>query len=206
MSKHIIYHDGRTEELEVGRPEGPEIQAREHEVLIAMVRALQPAIAVEIGSLYGNFLAPLTWNMKQWDGRVYSLDLHIDWSRPYLEAWGLLDRITFIEGDSKETVGQLPNGIGFAFIDANHAYECAKGDYEGVWPKMSEGGIVAFHDVYLSTDANDWLKFGPSPVRQYIRDAHPYAIHIPWGQGICVVQKPFASSVLDPNASGRATI
>lgn len=51
-----------------------------------------------------------------------------------------------IIGDSKECWRAVEDGIGFLFIDGDHRYEGVKADIS-VWaPKVTPGGILAFHD------------------------------------------------------------
>ncbi len=194
----ILLADGSVSEEDVGRPEGPKPQDREHELLIAIERTLLPKIVVEVGALYGGTTVCLAWHLPP-GGRVYALDLlYPEGSVPRLEAWGVRDRVVLVPGDSRQTIPTLPDGIGLAFIDGNHAYEYAKSDAEGLWGKMLPGGIMVFHDVWPQTDASDVLSAPPldrevqfiTDVRRYVFDAFPHAIHIPHGQGLALVQKP----------------
>jgi cephalosporin hydroxylase len=60
----------------------------------------------------------------------------------------------FLRGDSHatETVGSVEErldgrGIDFLFIDGDHTYEGVKDDFERYSPFVSEGGLIAFHDI-----------------------------------------------------------
>jgi len=53
--------------------------------------------------------------------------------------------IVTIQGDSKRV--EIPaRRICFAFVDGNHDSSYIKNDFCLVWPKMSPGAVVAFHD------------------------------------------------------------
>jgi cephalosporin hydroxylase len=61
---------------------------------------------------------------------------------------------TFLRGDSHapETVTHVEErlagrDIDFLFIDGDHTYEGAKGDFERYAPLVAEGGLIAFHDI-----------------------------------------------------------
>jgi len=43
-------------------------------------------------------------------------------------------------------MGDIPP-FEFAFIDADHAYEAAKQDFQNCWEKLKSGGIIAMHDT-----------------------------------------------------------
>jgi len=56
-----------------------------------------------------------------------------------------LDNVVVIAGDSKKIT--LPTEIVcFAFIDGNHNPCYVQNDFHLVWQKLTEGGVVAFHD------------------------------------------------------------
>jgi len=43
------------------------------------------------------------------------------------------------------------NSVDIVYVDACHSYECVKNDIQAWWPKLKNGGIMAFHD-YENTD------------------------------------------------------
>jgi hypothetical protein len=60
--------------------------------------------------------------------------------------WPYGEKKTIYRMYSSEAVNLVPDGLDFAWIDGNHAYEWVKGDLEMYWPKVREGGIFAGHD------------------------------------------------------------
>lgn len=152
----------------------------EEEILVPLVRRLKPRIVVEIGVWYGCMTALLAWNMPK-DSVMYALDVKIqDCTRQIIDAFGLSGRVNLIEGDSKQTIRQLPDGLGFVYIDGDHEPGGVKGDYEAVWPKMEPNGIVAFHDVSANCGVRDWV---PSNFPKST------GIYLPSYQGLLLVQK-----------------
>ena len=56
-----------------------------------------------------------------------------------------LRNISVIAADSKTV--QLPvDRICFAFVDGNHSPDYVRSDFSLVWPRLSPGGVAAFHD------------------------------------------------------------
>lgn len=50
-------------------------------------------------------------------------------------------------GLSVEMSKQIPdNSLGLVYIDCDHSYEGVKADIEAYFPKLVDGGIMAFHD------------------------------------------------------------
>ena len=63
----------------------------------------------------------------------------------------VLDRITFIEGESTAVAKRFQNkSCDLVFIDANHLYEHVIRDIHAWLPKVKKGGIISGHD-YSST-------------------------------------------------------
>ena len=106
--------------------------------LLRLVRAMKPAVIVEIGcadagSAYGFRLAAP-------DAVIESIDVESE-------------RAT-IRGDSHDltTLSALRDALGdraidVLFIDGDHSYEGVRADFETFSPLVKPGGIVAFHDI-----------------------------------------------------------
>ena len=57
------------------------------------------------------------------------------------------DKTVFLKGDSVEMAKEVPDGsLSLVYIDADHSYEGVKRDIAAWYPKLSVGGIMAFHD------------------------------------------------------------
>ena len=91
---------------------------------------------------------------------------------PLVEPW----RMTTLEAARRWDRGAL---IGLLHIDADHAYEAARADFEHWSPHVMRGGLVVFDDVptwpgptRLVTELPRWLRFYASTANQmvFIRD------------------------------------
>ena len=56
------------------------------------------------------------------------------------------DRIVFIRKYSSDAVDDVPDGLDFVYIDANHQYDFVKKDIELYFSKVRVGGIIGGHD------------------------------------------------------------
>lgn len=155
---------------------GPVPKTKNEEFLMSLVKLLEPKIAVEIGVLYGESAVCWAWVLPP-DGILYALDVDIERPRGLIDFCGLQDKIVLIEGPSQTTAHSLPNGIDFAYIDGEHAFDHVRQDTDIVWSKMNPSGIIAFHDVN-----------GPG-VREFVREDFSEAIYFPWAHGLAITQK-----------------
>ena len=55
-------------------------------------------------------------------------------------------KISFIKKNSIEAAKDVPDGLDFVFIDADHGYQAVKDDIDAWLPKVRQGGIIAGHD------------------------------------------------------------
>jgi len=60
---------------------------------------------------------------------------------------GVSDVIEPIVSTSKKAALMINEAVEFIFIDGDHSYELVKKDFECWFPKVIEGGIMAFHDT-----------------------------------------------------------
>jgi len=49
------------------------------------------------------------------------------------------------------------NKIDFAFIDADHSYIGVKNDFEVIYPKLKNSGIIAFHDTLMIDGCREFM-------------------------------------------------
>lgn len=77
------------------------------------------------------------------------------------------------------------------YIDANHAYESVVGDFEAVWPHMSDQSLVLLDDTWpASREATD-PGYSNDAYRMYfylLRERYE-AVTIPAGPGLTIVRK-----------------
>lgn len=73
-------------------------------------------------------------------------------------------KVTFVQSDSSEAAMLFgTESLDFVFIDAGHAYEEVKKDFEAWFEKVRIGGIISGHDYAPATHKNDC-----DGVRQFI--------------------------------------
>jgi cephalosporin hydroxylase len=67
-----------------------------------------------------------------------------------------LKGVRVIQGNShsKETLEKVKGNYDLLFIDGDHAYESVKKDFEMYSPLVKNGGIIAFHDIFIISDVN----------------------------------------------------
>jgi hypothetical protein len=55
--------------------------------------------------------------------------------------------VTILKGFSYKMADFIQDGsLGLVYIDGDHSYMGVKSDIQSYWPKLVEGGIMAFHD------------------------------------------------------------
>jgi predicted O-methyltransferase YrrM len=159
-------------------------------MLYALVRLTKPEIVVETGVASGRsswaILTAMAVNQK---GRLYSIDLpkHYSGRKPksYLTKEGrqelcgflpegkdpgwlvperLRSRWTLILRESKNELPKLVEKlekIDIFYHDSEHSYENMKFEYETVWPKIFEGGLLLSDDVNWNNAFKEFLKNNP---------------------------------------------
>lgn len=126
-----------------------------------------PMIATELGVAEGNFSRDL---LTEGIEKLYSIDnwetiynatgdgsQSENWHKSnYRNAAKLLtpfrEKSIMLQGLSNEMSQYIEdNTLGLVYVDCCHEYECVKSDIENYYPKLVNGGIMAFHD-FLTYD------------------------------------------------------
>jgi predicted O-methyltransferase YrrM len=77
--------------------------------------------------------------------RIYAVD--INKPDPTYDCLTNLERVTFIQGRSDESAGEVEDAsLDLVFIDADHSEEAVLRDLEAWVPKVKPGGLIAGHD------------------------------------------------------------
>jgi predicted O-methyltransferase YrrM len=124
--------------------------------LYDLARRAPDGLAVELGVLFGGSF--VTWTpAREGRGEIVAVDNWVNGVNaiPNVEAgfrkncehFGIQARIiTSNSWDARKLVGER---IAFCFVDADHMEGVAK-DIRAYAPRMMPGGIMAFHDYYIS--------------------------------------------------------
>lgn len=121
--------------------------------LYIMVKATKAKRILEIGTSNGYSTIWLGQAAKENNASVTTLEndsRKINLAKENLEKAGLLDTITIIEGDAKQTISTLDGEFDFIFIDAE------KEDYityfNKVFPILKVGGVIIADNVVSHSD------------------------------------------------------
>ncbi len=119
-------------------------------------------IGVEVGVQNGYNLKQIC---SQWQGVALGVDL---WPDHYIHETALEQlknsQAILRKGNSIEVAHWFSDGFfDWCYLDADHAYEAVKADFEAWYPKVRSGGIVSGHDFAPVSNKNDC-----DGVRQFI--------------------------------------
>ena len=103
---------------------------------------------LEIGTSHGYSTIWMAEAARATGGHVWSLDLHADkqnYARGALRRCGLLDQVTFVLGDCRQTLRELPGPFDFVLLDIwKQMYIPA---LELAYPKLNPGALVIADNV-----------------------------------------------------------
>lgn len=130
--------------------------------LQSLVQISNAQVVMELGVAYGDTAIALIEAAKQTGGTYIGVDAWDsrtgkEGAAAYSSKEAVENRLGIFPGylfqtrtnskEFKELIKSL-EFIDFCFIDANHHYDYVKNDFYKVWPKISPGGLVVFHDTY----------------------------------------------------------
>jgi hypothetical protein len=126
---------------------------------------------IEIGAFVGGGTAKLARAAKKWGKSVFTVDLFepasdttvnqaghamcaiYDWilggrsqEELFYDTIKGLDNVKVFKTDSRLLRFSSDQRFVFGFIDGNHDPEAVKSDFSLLWPHMTPGGVLAFHD------------------------------------------------------------
>ena len=111
-----------------------------------LVRVLQPEVALEIGTSVGYSAIWIGAGLDE--GKLWTVESHaerFEMARENILEAGMDGCVVQVKGHAPEVLGEVPDGIGFAFFDATK-YE-HESYYEAVLPKMKKGGVIVVDNV-----------------------------------------------------------
>lgn len=122
-------------------------------------------VIVEIGSWKGRSTIWLGTGSKEGNRvSIYAIDPHtgspehrkrygkvstVDDFKKNIKMARVDDLVTLIVKTSEEAARDFRDPVSFIFIDGAHEYEAAKLDFDLWFPKIVNGGVMAFHDTIL---------------------------------------------------------
>ena len=132
---------------------------RDGKTLYVVCRALTPSVVVETGVLFGSFDAHVLAAMEvNGHGQLHSLDLPGGPPGPF--EYGHLvpdrcqDRWRLHTGNARDVLADLLADVGpldLFLHDSDHRIDHMRYEYETALPHLADGGMLASHDVRLSS-------------------------------------------------------
>ncbi|MEI9898291.1 MAG: class I SAM-dependent methyltransferase [Chthoniobacter sp.] len=130
-------------------------------LLYGLARSMKPQVCVEIGSARGKSACAVGLALlRNGGGKLYAIDPHrpTNWNDTnsmdslavltnHLQKVGVGEFVEIVRQTSTEAAAGWQRSIDLLFIDGDHSYEGVKADWELFVPKMSEFGVVVFHDT-----------------------------------------------------------
>jgi predicted O-methyltransferase YrrM len=120
--------------------------------LASLVRALDPALVVEVGTAIGYSTLHMAEALGR--GRIVTLErdpARAEQARGFLGRGGVLERVELVEGDALETLPGIEGPVDLLFLDAT------KTEYrsylELAEPKLSPRAVLAVDNVLMSGEA-----------------------------------------------------
>jgi predicted O-methyltransferase YrrM len=166
---------------------------RQEQWLFRQAQALPGAATlVEIGSYRGRSTAALGFGCLGTHKHIFALDLfdgrHLPGQPDYFSDFktnmrkcGLESYVTPMAGPSAVTAQSWRQPIDLLFIDGAHDYAGVVADFEGFFPHVAPGGLVALHDV-----SRHW----PDVLRAWREVVRPELVEVEFCGSIAAGRKP----------------
>lgn len=133
------------------------------EAVCALLKASNQRVVVELGGFIGVTSAWLALTLKQMGGGMLVV------SEPDADRRAAIERrlvsldletvgVVIKETPSPQIISEINIPIGFAFVDNDHTKLHVEAEICALWPKMSPGGIMCFHDVWGVCDLQSVVK------------------------------------------------
>lgn len=134
----------------------PQLDDLEAEITYLLLRELRPETVMELGTFHG---WSTTWLLSalrdNGSGHLHSFDRIDNVVRTVPPALAA-DRWTFVRGDMKSNLHQVPAAVDYLFVDADHGQRFGDWYLEHLFPLMPAGTPVSVHDVFRGKRARIW--------------------------------------------------
>lgn len=179
-----------------------------------LIGRMKPRTIVELGTYSGSSYAAFcqaveasggnghVYGIDLWQGDVHmgSFDEDLYQEMAQFAATRYPGIATLVRKDFNEAARDFADGsVDLLHIDGTHTFDAVTNDYQTWLPKMSEQGIIMFHDINV-TEQNagpSALKFGVRKVFDSIKDAYPHCeFDHCFGLGVIAVGKKTRSDAL----------
>jgi predicted O-methyltransferase YrrM len=147
-----------------------------------LIKAARPKTIVEVGTSYGYSTVWLAEAAAAVGAHLVTFELSeakIDHARERIKAAGLASTVEFVAGDALANLEAFTGTVDFALIDLWK--ELYISSFDRIYPRLSEGALVAADNVCLPPMSAAWLK--------------PYVGHVRAQAGIASVTVPVGSGI-----------
>ncbi len=126
----------------------PQLDDLEAEITYLLLRATRPAAVVEIGTFHGWSTSWILNALRDnGTGHLYSFDI-VDNALRNVPRDLAEGRWTFVRGDIRQNLDQVPADTGYLFVDAAHSARFARWYLAELFPRVRAGIPVSVHDVF----------------------------------------------------------
>lgn len=126
----------------------PQLDDLEAEITYLLLRHTRPARVVELGTFHGWSTSWILQALRDnGSGHLHSFD-RVDHVRHTVPADLAAGRWTFVHGDVRERLADVPRDTGYLFVDAAHSGRFARWYVEQLFPLVPAGIPVSVHDVF----------------------------------------------------------
>lgn len=171
-----------------------------------LIDALRPRVFVELGTFYGVSYCAFCQAVKelQLETRCYAIDtwqgdpqggffgheVLADLKEHHDPLYSQFSEL--IPSSFSEALNRFePSSVDLLHIDGFHTYEAVKNDFDTWLPKMSERGVVLFHDI--AVHEND---FGVWQLWQDLKTKYPsYEVSFGYGLGVIATGDKYPQSL-----------
>ncbi|MFL1376392.1 class I SAM-dependent methyltransferase [Nocardiopsis protaetiae] len=126
----------------------PQLDDLEAEITYLLLRETRPETVMELGTFHG---WSTTWILSalrdNGTGSLHSFDI-VDNVLSNVPAALSEGRWHFHRGDVRKNLGEVPEGIGYLFVDAAHNARFARWYLAELFPRVAPGTPVSVHDVF----------------------------------------------------------